>query len=126
MTDEALRFWRRAQTALDAARRNLEIDASTAASRAYYAALYAVSALLASEGKTFKSHTGVDAAVHRDLVHTGRWSKDLGKTFSQLHTRRIAADYDVSRSPSIEEAEEAVEKAERIVEAVRSSCPQLG
>ncbi len=125
-SEDAVWFWRHAQTALSAARRNLEIDPSTASNRAYYAAFYAVSALFASEGRTYSRHSAIEAAVHRDLVNTGRWAEDLGAAYRELHGLRMAADYDVSTFPTAERAQQAVQQAETIVEAVRTSCPQLG
>ena len=53
-----------------------------AASRAYYAAFHAVSALFALEGRIFAKHSAIEAAVHRDLVKTGRWPSALGREFS--------------------------------------------
>ncbi len=125
MSEEVLQFWRHAQTALETARRNLDIDPATVVNRSYYAAFYAVSALFSAEDKTHKKHSAVEAAVHRDLVKTGRWTQDLGIAFSQLNRLRMAADYDVSMFPSTEEAEEAIGQATMIVEAVREDCPGL-
>jgi uncharacterized protein (UPF0332 family) len=62
-------LWERARRALATARRDLPADPDAAASRAYYAAFYAVSALFAAEGKSFRKHSAVETAVHRDLVH---------------------------------------------------------
>lgn len=124
--EDVVWYWRHAQTALRSARQNLEIDPSTASNRAYYAAFYAVSALFASEGRTYSRHSAVEAAVHRDLVNTGRWSEDLGAAYRELHRLRMAADYDVSTFPTLERAQEAVAQAEGIIETVRASCPQLG
>ena len=107
------------------ARQNIEIDDATACNRAYYAAFYAVSALFAVEGKRFKRHAGVEAAVHRDLVNAGRWPRQLGTTYSDLHRQRTTSDYDIEAFMSAEEVNDAVEKAERIVEAVRAACPAL-
>ena len=42
-----------------------------AASRAYYAAFHAVTALFSLEGRIFTKHSAVEAAVHRDLVKAG-------------------------------------------------------
>ena len=125
MTQRVPQYWEHAEAAINAARGTVQIDSATAANRAYYAAFYAVSALFAAEGKTFKRHAGVAAAVQRDLVNTGRWSKDIGTTYSQLATLRVAADYDIARFPSTEEAENAVRKAERILQAVRDTCSEL-
>ena len=123
--EDVLWFWQHAQIAVKAARQNLEIDPSTASNRAYYAAFYAVSALFASEGRTYSRHSAVEAAVHRDLVNTGRWTQSLGAAYRELHSLRTAADYDVSTFPTAERAQEAVQQAETILEAVRASCPQL-
>lgn len=68
MNPEAAALWDRAQKAVASARALVETDADGAASRAYYAAFYAVSALFSVEGKAFTKHTAVAAAVHRDLV----------------------------------------------------------
>jgi uncharacterized protein (UPF0332 family) len=125
MSDEAQKYWRRSQLAMTSARKNIEIDEATACNRAYYAAFYAVSALFALEDKRFKRHTGVEAAVHRDLVSTGRWPTELGATYSKLYMRRTASDYDIEAMMSIEEAEDAVERAAQIVQAVQNLCPEL-
>ena len=53
-----------------------------AASRAYYAAFHAVTALFALEGRTYTKHSAVEAAVHRDLVKVGRWPSEIGRDFS--------------------------------------------
>ena len=69
-------YWRRALEALDVAKHDLSISADAAASRAYYAAFYAVSALFALKERSFAKHSGVEAALHRELVHPwgmGSW-----------------------------------------------------
>jgi len=123
MTEEAALFWKHAQSALAAASRNIDIDASTAANRAYYAAFYAVSALFANENKTFKRHSAVDAAVHRDLVNTGRWTSELGDAFRELRRLRSVADYDVTQFITADQAREALSSATRIVNAVAPELP---
>ena len=65
----------------------------SAASRAYYAAFHAVSALFALERRTFTKHSALEAAVHRDLVKAGRWSSDLGRDFSFCVDVRGVGDY---------------------------------
>ncbi|MDD5308983.1 MAG: HEPN domain-containing protein [Deltaproteobacteria bacterium] len=93
MTLEARDLWQRAETSLKAARALLSIDPDSAASRAYYAAFHGVCALFCSEDKTFTKHSAVLAAVHRDLVNTGRWSKELGADYSSLQVLRQIGDY---------------------------------
>ncbi len=125
MSDDAREYWRRSQLALRSARKNIEIDEATACNRAYYAAFYAVSALFDLEEKRFRRHAGVEVAVHRDLVGTGRWSKELAAIYSELHRRRTASDYDLEAFLSPEIALDAVRQAEQIVAAVRTACPDL-
>lgn len=53
-------------------------------SRAYYASFHAVSAMFAMQHKNFSKHTAVKAAVHRDLVNTGKWPKELGEAAHRI------------------------------------------
>jgi uncharacterized protein (UPF0332 family) len=116
-------LWQRACNAILAARRELAFDPDTCASRAYYAAFYAVSALLALEGKDFTKHTAVEAAVHRDLVRPGLWPAELGADYSRLCVLRATGDYGGSQHVSPEEARDAIAAAERIMQRVRESQP---
>ncbi|MBI3923169.1 MAG: HEPN domain-containing protein [Armatimonadetes bacterium] len=75
-------LWQRAQNALKSAEVLVGVSGDDAASRAYYAAFHAVSALFATRGQVFSKHTAVRAAVHRDLVHTAS---------EAAHRRGIAA-----------------------------------
>jgi len=86
-------FWARAVDALRVAEHDLELSPDAAASRAYYAAFYAVSAHFALEGKSYTKHSAVEAAVHRDLVKTGIWDMDLGRGYSRLAQLRTRGDY---------------------------------
>lgn len=57
MTQEAADLWARALQAFHTSRREAVTDPDTAASRAYYAAFYAVSAMFILEGKNFSRHS---------------------------------------------------------------------
>jgi len=59
----------------------------------YYAAFHAVTALFALEGKSFSKHTAVRAAVHGELVKTGRWPVELGASYNDLMSARHTGDY---------------------------------
>lgn len=122
MNAEAVDLWQRAKVSLNSARTLVESDPDGSASRAYYAAFFAVSALFATEGRSFGKHTAVEAAVHRDLVKTGRWSADLGAGFSALAGLRMTGDYGGARHVSRDDAGKAVRTAEAIVAAVRQSA----
>ena len=122
MSTHAADLWRRAVEALATARHDLPVSPDAAASRAYYAALDAVSALLALDGRTFTKHSAVEAAVHRDLVKAGRWAEELGKSYSLLVALRETGDYGGGEHVSREEAEDAVGRAERILDAVGAAA----
>lgn len=119
MNRETKALWERATVAIESARTLMDVDPDGSASRAYYAAFFAVSALFATEGRSFTKHTAVASAVHRDLVKTGRWSAELGEIYSWLLRTRRTGDYgqDIHVQPA--EAREAADKAARILEAVR-------
>ena len=118
MNAEAEAFWRRAKKALLVAQSMLSLDSDAAASRAYYAAFYAVSAYFAATNRTFTKHTAIEAAVHRDLVKTGVWPKELGTKFSRLVQLRYRGDYGREEDVSPEAASEAVQDARAIIEEV--------
>jgi uncharacterized protein (UPF0332 family) len=58
--------------------------ARTAVNRAYYAAFYAVLAVLQSLGKTPRRHRGVLTLFDTECVRTGLFPKDLSETLHQL------------------------------------------
>ena len=126
MNEYAADLWQRAKKAAQTAgNAHAEGDYDAAASRAYYAAFYAVGALLATEGKTFTKHSGVEAALHKDLVKAGRWPADLGSDYRSLHTLRNTGDYGGLEHVTGEQSAEAVKSARRILDAVRRACPAL-
>jgi uncharacterized protein (UPF0332 family) len=124
MNAEAADFWSRARQALRTAKNLERTDPDASASRAYYAAFYAVSALFALEGKTFAKHSTLRAALHRDLVKTGRWSVERGEDYSLLLKLRDTGDYGGGIHVSNAEATEAVEAARRILNAVQATSPE--
>ncbi|MBM4321640.1 MAG: HEPN domain-containing protein, partial [Deltaproteobacteria bacterium] len=104
----------------------LEIaDPDGSASRSYYAAFHAVSALFVLEGSTFRKHTAVEAAVHRDLARTGRWAAELGRDFSSLAELRSTGDYGGALHVAPHDARLAIAAARRILEAVRVIHPDV-
>ncbi len=124
MTPEVLDYWARAIQALQTAASLVDHDPDASSSRAYYAAFYGVSALLAFEQRSLSKHTAVERAVHRDLVKPGIWSVELGAGFSWLANLRHTADYGGGEHVQPEDAELAVEKARLILRAVRDSAPE--
>lgn len=107
----------RCRDSLDAARKLLALGHyDAAASRAYYAAFHAATAVLVSKGLKFRKHRGLIAAVHRDLVQHGLVSKDAGRALSDLFEVRGVGDYGGPERVAAEEARRAVGFAESFVE----------
>jgi uncharacterized protein (UPF0332 family) len=123
MNAEALAFWERAKNALHVAQNDLSLDSDAAASRAYYAAFYAVSAYFAMLNRTFTRHTAVESAVHKDLVKPGIWPQELGAKFSRLSQLRAMGDYGGEQHVDPQAAAEAVNAAQDIINTVAAAAP---
>ena len=125
MNEETIGFWNRALKTLQSAKSLLPSDPDSSASRSYYAAFYAVSALFVLQGRTFSKHSAVESAVHRDLVRSGHWPKELGANYSSLLALRAIGDYGVLEHVSESQAEEAIQAVRRIFRAVHEAHPDV-
>ena len=85
---------KRAEASIQAA---IELASSSyydfAASRAYYAAYYAATALLLGEDLEFSKHSGVIATIHKKYVKTGKLEKGYGRDLNWLFELRGVGDY---------------------------------
>lgn len=97
-----------------------------AASRAYYAAFYAATAILLSEGLELSKHSAVIASIHQRFVKTGRLSKEQGKTLNWLFELRSVGDYGGAARVSRQQAEQAIQAAEGFYAAIRALLQQTG
>jgi uncharacterized protein (UPF0332 family) len=91
-----------------------------AASRAYYAAFYAATAVLLCEEFEFSKHSGVIAFIHREFVKTGRLDKRYGKDLNWLFELRGVGDYGVMLHVSQEDAKKAIKVAEEFLRAIEA------
>ena len=111
----------RTDTNLQVARELLEkkyYDVS--ASRAYYAAFYAASALLLNEGLDTSKHSGVIALIHQHFVKNGKLNKEQGRNLNWLFELRSVGDYGVSLHVTQQDAKRAVHIAEEFFVAVKT------
>lgn len=67
---------------------------NSAINRLYYAAFYAVSALILLENQATFTHNGVKISFSEKFIKTGRIEVSLGKLYSQLFSWRQKGDYD--------------------------------
>jgi len=95
-----------------------------AASRAYYAAFYAATAILLHEEFEFKKHSGVIAAIHRRFVKTGKLDKKFGQDLNWLFELRDIGDYGVTLHIQQQDAEKAIDAAEEFLYAVKQMIEQ--
>jgi uncharacterized protein (UPF0332 family) len=61
--------------------------------RLYYACFYAVSALLAGQGRSTSKHSGARALFHQHFVRTGQFPREIGSLYDQLYEMRHEGDY---------------------------------
>lgn len=111
----------RADTNLQVATELLEKGYSDiSASRAYYAAFYAASALLLNNGFDTSKHSGVIALIHQHFVKSGKLDKEQGRNLNWLFELRSVGDYGVSLHVTIEDARRAVLVAEDFFRVVKN------
>jgi uncharacterized protein (UPF0332 family) len=91
-----------------------------AASRAYYAAFYAATAILLREGLEFGKHSGVIASIHQRFVKTGKLDKKYGKDLNWLFELRGIGDYGATVHVSQQDAERAIQSAEDFLRAIQA------
>lgn len=91
--------------------------------RSYYAAFYAASAVLIAKDLKFSKHSGVRAAVHRDLVNQGVIAPTAGQFYDTVFEARQVGDYGETSSIDAEEADTLLRQAEQFVEIMEKLLP---
>lgn len=87
-------WWSKAQDSLSSARREFKAnELSFAMNRVYYAAFYAVSAALLERDTSFKKHSGVRSAFHREFIKSGTLNTEWSKFYDRLFEDRQESDY---------------------------------
>ncbi|MDW8322239.1 MAG: HEPN domain-containing protein [Armatimonadota bacterium] len=118
--EEVGAYLQRAEQSIEAARQLYAAGFHDfCASRAYYAAFYAATALLLSEGLDYGKHSAVISSIHQRFVKSGRLSREQGKRLNWLFELRSIGDYGGTAHVSGEQAKEAIEAALEFVRAVQ-------
>lgn len=117
--------WQRALRTLASGTQLIKTDPDSAASRAYYAAFHALTALFALRGQAFSKHSALRGALHRELIKTGHWDVELGRAYDFLMDMRETGDYGGLVSVKPIDAEMALDKAKAIIEAVKQNCSEF-
>lgn len=125
MREYAISEVERASKSLSSAKRLIDEDPNSAASRAYYAVFHILTAVFSLEGKTFSKHSALRAALHFDLIKNNKWSPEIGKDFDFLLEIRETGDYGGINYVSKEDASLAIKKAENIILFSKGKYPEL-
>ena len=94
--------------------------------RCYYAAFYAVKAVLALEEIDFKRHKDAIAHFNKNYVAPGIFERDLGRLLGRLKQKRGAGAYDDFYVVSHDEALLQYKAAEQIINSIRQYLKNKG
>jgi len=87
-------WWLKARDSLSSAQREFEARSySFAMNRLYYDVFYGVSAVLLEQEQSFRKHSGVRAAFHRQFIKTGFLDMKWGRLYDQIFGDRQEGDY---------------------------------
>lgn len=118
---------RKSFRAIAAARRDIENgDYDFASSRAYYAAFYAMEAILLTKELSFSKHGSVIGAFNQHFIKPGVFPKDFSRLISKLFRERQVGDYEFDVSITREDAEEDIDIAETMTGAIVGYLTQGG
>ena len=120
MRDEIKNMLEKAERKLGSAKKLFEIgEYEDAVSRAYYAVLHAISAVLFSKGLSFSKHAQVIGSFNKEFIKTGIFPKDFTKILTRLYEDRQIGDYSYTDFPDEETAAQDIEDAQRILLACK-------
>ena len=120
-------WWSKALDSLASARRETEAGSySFAMNRLYYAAFYAVSAALFEREQSFKKHSGVRAAFHRQFIKTSLLDVKWGRLYDRLFEDRQEGDYVVFVSFEAEYVQMQLTQRSEFLHELARLLPALG
>lgn len=99
-------------------------DYNGAVSAAYYAALYAADAALATQGFVAQSHVGTETLFNLHFVRKGLFSAEFKGLLGRSRRARIKADYKQYVEFTRDDAEYWLARAREFVAAIESAIPQ--
>lgn len=115
LKDQCRLIIQKANRSINTAKRNIEEgDYDFASSRAYYAAFYAIQAILLTKNLSFSKHSAVISAFNQYFVKTMLFPKHFSKLISRLFRERQIGDYDFDLSIDKKDAIEDIESARKI------------
>ena len=91
---------------------------NTAVNRLYYAAYYAVIALLIKHNINAQTHAGVRQMFGLHFIKSSLISKDSGKFFSDIYDMRQTGDYDDFIDYTKEDVLDLIEPANKLISKI--------
>jgi uncharacterized protein (UPF0332 family) len=88
-----------------------------AVSRSYYAVFHAASALLATIGRTVRTHDGLRSAIGEHFIRPGTLPPRFGRLLARIAADRNDADYNAASTFTADDAREAIDAAAEVLEA---------
>lgn len=101
-------------------------DYDFASSRAYFAAFYAVEALLLTQDITCSTHSGAISEFGKRFVATGLLPKDFGRRIARLFRERQTGDYEFGVSISETDAREDLGHAQTMLKGAEDYLVRKG
>lgn len=92
---------------------------NTCANRLYYAAFYAVTALLVQNGHTTQTHKGVKTLFALHFIKTGLISLEANDLYSGLFDKRQKGDYNDFFDWTDEDILPLIEPTKELIETIR-------
>lgn len=89
------------------------------ANRIYYAAYYAISALLIANGHTAKTHESIIRIFGLYFVKTGLFTLEQGKLYNKLYTLRLTGDYNDHYDLEEQDVLPLIEPTEKLIQEVK-------
>jgi uncharacterized protein (UPF0332 family) len=97
-----------------------EGDYDFASSRAYYAAFYALQAVLLTRSLSFSKHAGVISAFNQHFVKQDVFPKEFSRFISRLSRERQTGDYEFNLSINGDDAREDIQIAGKILQTIKT------
>ncbi len=122
----AYRMDKAAET-LDAARILFREEKNfSAVNRIYYAAFYAVSALLLTKGLSSSKHAGVLSLFNQEFVNKDLADKDSGRFFNRMYHYRQKGDYQDYVEFGKADVEKWLKRAEKFIQDIQQMLGGTG
>lgn len=110
---KAEKFLKTAELVLDSG------DYDSCVSRCYYAMFFMAEAALLTKSLRASTHKGVISLFGEHFVKAGIFEREIGKSLTEVHDKRLVGDYGVGFVVTSEEAESAVVAAKKFVHVLK-------